>query len=80
MIPQESVQQSTVEQIVDGPVPQVVEGTGVLIIPQERISESIKDRTVDVPAKTQCQVPTFQTVPQTVENLPDPMRISNSVG
>ena len=57
-----------VEQNVGGPVPQVVEETVVQIILQECISESIIDRIVDVPVETQREVPTFQTVPQTVEN------------
>ena len=59
LIPQERGQQRTVEWA------QVVEETGIQIIPQERII----DRIVDVPVAMQCQVPTIQTVPQTADNL-----------
>ena len=69
LIDSTGARQGTVEQNVDGPVPQVVEETVVQIILQERISESIIDRIVDVPVETQRQVPTFQTVQKTVENL-----------
>ena len=69
LIPQERVQQHTVEQIVDVPVPQVVEEIAevVQIIHQERISERIIDRIVDVPVVMQRQEPTIQTVQKTVE-------------
>ena len=71
LIPQERVQQRTVEQIVHIPVPQVVEEIAevVQIIPQERVSKRIIDRIVNVPVVTQRQVPTIQTVQKTVKVL-----------
>ena len=70
-IPQERVQQRTAEQIVDVPVPQVVdEAAGVVqIILQDRISKRIVDRFVDVPVVMQSRVLTIQTVQKTVEVL-----------
>ena len=64
LIPQERVQQRTVEQILHVPVPQVVEEIAavVQIILQERISKRIIDRIVDVPVVMQRQVPIIQTV------------------
>ena len=69
VIPQERVQQRTVEQSVHVPVPQVVGEIMevVQITPQERISERIIDRIVDVPVAVQRQVPTIQTVQETVD-------------
>ena len=71
LIPQERVQQPTVEQIVDFSGPQVVEEIVevVQIIHQERISERIIDRIVDVPVVMQRQVPTIQKVQKT-EDVP----------
>ena len=69
LIPQESVQQRTVEQIVRVSVPQVGEEISevVQITPQDRISERIIDRIVDVPVVVmQRQVPIIQTVQKTV--------------
>ena len=62
LIPQERVQQRTVEQIVHVPVPQAVEEIleVVQIILKERILERIIDRIVDVPVVMQRQVPTIQ--------------------
>ena len=69
LIPQERVQQRTVEQIVHVPVPQVAEEIAgvVQIIHRECISKRIIDRIVDVPVVMQRQVPTIQTVQKTVE-------------
>ena len=60
LIPQERVQQRTVEQIVHVPVPQVVNKIAgvVQITPEERFSKRIIDRIVDVPVAMQRQVPT----------------------
>ena len=71
VIPQERVQQRTVEQIVDVPVPQVVEEIVevVQIIPQGRLSVRINDRIVSVPVVMQRLVPIIQTVQKTVEVL-----------
>ena len=69
---QECVHQRTVEQIVDVPVPHFVEEIVevVQIIHQERISELIIDRIVDVPVVVlQRRAPTIQTVLETVEVL-----------
>ena len=54
-IPQERVQQRTLEQIVHVPAPQVVEEIAgvVQIIPQERVSKRIIDRIVEVPVVMQ---------------------------
>ena len=51
IIPQERIQQRIVEQIVDVPVPQVVEEIleVIKVIPQERVSERIVEQIVDVP-------------------------------
>ena len=69
LIPQESFQRRTVEQVVHVPVPQVVEEiAGVAqIIHQERITKRIIDRIVCVPVVMQRQAPTIQTVQKTVE-------------
>ena len=69
LIPQEGIQQRTVEQIVHVPVPQVAEEIAgvVQIIHRECISKRIIDRIVDVPVVTQRQVPTIQTVQKTVK-------------
>ena len=71
LIPQERVQQCTVEQIVDDHVPRVVEEIAevVQIILLERILERIVDRIVDVPVVMQRQVSTIQTVQKTVQVL-----------
>ena len=64
LIPQERVQQHTMEQIVHVLQPQAVEEMVevVQIIPQQRISKRIIDRIVDVPLVIQRQVPIIQTV------------------
>ena len=70
LIPQESVHQRIVEQIVPVSVPQVGEEISevVQIILQDRISERIIDRIVDVPVVVmQRQVPIIQTVQKTME-------------
>ena len=69
LIQQERIQQRTVEQTVDVPVPQVVEEmVDVLqIILLERISERIIDRIVDVPVVMQSQVRIIQTVQKKME-------------
>ena len=71
LIPQERVQQHTVEQIVHVPVPLVVGEIVevVQIMHQERVSKRIVDRIVEVPVAMQRRVPTIQTVQKTVQVL-----------
>ena len=68
-IPQERVEQRTVEQIVHVPVPRVVEEIAEVVHSQERISEQIIDRIVGVPVAIQRQAPIIQTVRKTVKVL-----------
>ena len=69
IIPQERVQQRTVEQIVDVPVPQVVEEIVEVakIIPQERVQQRTVEQVIDVP------VPQIQEVVRHVE-VPGPVQ------
>ena len=72
-IPQERVQQRTVEQIIDVLVPPAVDE--IVEVPQERISECIVEQVIDVPSAarthvpvvTHRQVPTIQKVQKTFE-------------
>ena len=80
-IPQERVQNNTVEQIVDVPFSQIQEETVEVIqlLPQDRMSDRVIEQIVDTPSSTdsvadsshgeQMPVPAIQVAQKTVKEL-----------
>ena len=65
-VPQERVQNYTVEQLVDATVPRIRKETGrvIQITPQDRIPDRVVEQSADV-SVTQAKVPAVQTIQRT---------------